>query len=891
MAIAKGVSLGPYEIVSHLGSGGMGEVWRARDRRIERDVAVKILPETFDARDERLQRFEQEARAAGGLSHPGLVTIFDVGTTDGSPYIVMELLQGQTLREVIESSGAGGLPVRKVVDYAIQIASALAVAHEKGIIHRDLKPENLFVTSDRRVKILDFGLAKLASDARDADGRKRTSIHLTAAGFAMGTPAYMSPEQVRADRMDQRTDIFSLGAVLYEMLTGKPPFERVSAVETMHSVLSSEPPPLQELVPTASPALAALVHHCLEKDPRERFRSAHDLAFQLRTLPEMLQTNGSGIGAPLKSRPSRIWMLVAPILLAVAAGGFAVRALRREPPAEWRAYKQLTFAEGLETEPAIAPDGKSFAYAFAPAGNRDIYVQRVDGRSAINLTADSPDDDSEPAFSPDGSQIAFRSDRDGGGIFVMGVTGESVRRLTDGGHHPSWSPDGTRIVFSTANISFGPHLHMVDGSLWIVDTRDGTKRLLLDHHAPGVETDALQPSWSPHGKRIAFWGVSRTGNGNRRHIWTMDPDAPQPVKTLIQVTSDNALHWNPVWSPDGRFLYYGSNRDGTLNLWRIAIDESSGKPERKAPEPLSLPASFSGSFSISQRGELAFSTLTRSYRLLALPFDAGSGRTGQPRVMFGGSEEILTFEPSPDGRAVAYTTGGGAQEDVFIANSDGTRLRRLTNDPARDRGVIWSADGQTLYFYSNRDGNNQIWRIQADGSGLTAVTNRTDLQRAGASSISIPQPSPDGRMLLAQTDRACVFVHLERPAGQRLERIPGNAVLSRWSPDGTRLVGFESDAGRQTIVYSTQTRRFERFAASGSNQYWLPDSRRVAIFEKQSVSVVDLATGSLKTSAFTLPPGVDISNVLPRLSRDGSTLYLRQTLEQSDVWLMYPGTE
>ena len=357
------------------------------------------------------------------------------------------------------------------------------------------------------------------------------------------------------------------------------------------------------------------------------------------------------------------------------------------------------------------------------------------------------------------------------------------------------------------------------------------------------------------------------------------------------MTSDHALHWNPVWSPDGRFLYYGSNRDGTLNLWRIAIDENTGTPESETPEPLSLPASFSGSFSISQRGELVFSTLTRSYRLLALPFDAANGRTGEPRVLFGGSEEILTFEPSPDGQAVAYTTGGGAQEDVFVAKTDGTRLRQLTNDPARDRGIIWSADGKTLYFYSDRDGSLQIWRIQTDGSGLTAVTNSADLKRVGASSISIPQPSPDGRMLLALTDRDCVFVHLERPAGQRLERVPGRAVLARWSPDGKRLVGFESDSGRKTVVYSPETRRFERFAASGSNPHWLPDGRHVAIFEEQSVSVVDLATGSLKKSTFTLPPGVDISSVLPRLSKDGSTLYLRQMLEQSDVWLMRPGTE
>src|ERR1051326_2724918 len=235
--IAKGASLGPYEIVAHLGSGGMGEVWRARDRRIGRDVAIKVLPEAFDPNDERVLRFEQEARAAGALNHPGLVTIFDVGSVDGTPYIVMELLEGETLRDALGDAVPVAMPVRKAIDYAIQIASALAVAHEKGIIHRDLKPENVFITSDGRVKILDFGLAKLAEDAREADGRHRTGRHLTSTGMVVGTPGYMSPEQVRAQPLDYRTDIFSLGSVLYEMLGGHRAFDRDTAVETMNAVL------------------------------------------------------------------------------------------------------------------------------------------------------------------------------------------------------------------------------------------------------------------------------------------------------------------------------------------------------------------------------------------------------------------------------------------------------------------------------------------------------------------------------------------------------------------------------------------------------------------------------------------------------------------------------
>src|SRR6266542_3927590 len=286
MTIARGDTLGPYEILAHIGAGGMGDVWRARDQRIGRDVAVKVLADSYAPGDERVRRFEQEARAAGAINHPGLVTIFDVGTMNGSPYIVMELLEGETLRDAIGDVIPTPLPLRKMIDYAIQISSALAVAHEKGIMHRDLKPDNLFITSDGHVKILDFGLAKLAEDASDVDARNRTARHLTSSGMVVGTPGYMSPEQVRARPLDYRTDIFSLGAVLYEMIGGKRAFDRDSAVETMHAILNEEPASLTSIAPNVPPALDAIVRHCLEKNPRERFQSARDLAFQLRLLPE-----------------------------------------------------------------------------------------------------------------------------------------------------------------------------------------------------------------------------------------------------------------------------------------------------------------------------------------------------------------------------------------------------------------------------------------------------------------------------------------------------------------------------------------------------------------------------------------------------------------------------
>ncbi|HVG23572.1 MAG TPA: protein kinase, partial [Thermoanaerobaculia bacterium] len=601
MSIARGASVGPYEILTPIGSGGMGEVWRARDRRIGRDVAVKILADSYGAGDEVVRRFEQEARAAGALNHPGLVTIFDVGTNAGAPYIVMELLDGETVRAAIDRAAPSPLPFRKAIDYACQIAEALAVAHEKGIIHRDLKPENLFITSDRRVKILDFGLAKLA-EAKDSDGKTRTGRHLTSAGIVVGTPGYMSPEQVRALPLDHRTDIFSLGTCIYEMLSGRSPFERDSAIETMHAVMSIEPEALPSVVPDIPPALDAIVRHCMEKDPRERFQSARDLAFQLRTLPDVRGslTDTRRVIAPKRRFAWRKALAAAAAAVMLGGAGYAVARFRgggaaAERPV--RTFQQLTFGDGVELFPTLAPDGKTFAYVSAQGGNRDIYVQRVDGRTAMNLTADSTDDDSEPAFSRDGSQIAFRSEREGGGIFVMGATGESVRRLTDFGHNPSWSPDGTRLVVSTVGMDLRPHVHSVNGELWLVDARSGAKRNLVGRVGNDASTgDALQPSWSPNGQRVAFWSV--TGEA-QRDLWTVAVDAANPTATLVRATSDKAVDWNPVWSPDGKHLYFGSDRDGTLNLWRIAIDEESGEVSGD-PEPLALPAASSGNYAFAQ---------------------------------------------------------------------------------------------------------------------------------------------------------------------------------------------------------------------------------------------------------------------------------------------------
>jgi Tol biopolymer transport system component len=881
MRVTKGTLLGPYEVVAHIGAGGMGEVWRARDKRIGRDVAIKVLPE-FAPGDERVRRFEQEARAAGALNHPGLVTIFDVGTVDGSPYIVMEMLEGQTLREALGDDAAPApLPLKKAIDYASQTAAALAVAHEKGIIHRDLKPENIFITADARVKILDFGLAKLTADTDDKD---KTGRHLTSSGMVVGTPGYMSPEQVRAKPLDHRTDIFALGSVMYEMLCGHRAFDRDSAVETMTAIINEEPAPLSSYGVTIPPALESIVQHCVEKSPRERFQSARDLAFQLRLLPEFQNSIAGHADVLPQEAPRRRGLYraatIALAVLALAGAGFEIYRTRGGDVAAAPngTFKQLTFGDGLAMYPTLSADGKDVAYVSSQSGNKDIYVQRVDGREATNITADSPADDSEPAFSPDGSQIAFRSERDGGGIFIIGVTGESPHRLSDFGHDPAWSPDGKHIVVSTQTVGLRPQVHPQDGELWVIDVPAGTRRPLL-RVGDKRESDAVQPSWSPNGKRIAFWGLST--NLGQRDIWTIDPHAPQPERTVVRVTSDPALHWNPVWSPDGKYLYFGSDRNGTLNLWRMPMDETTGQAAGPA-QALTLPAPVSGNFALSQKGSLAYVTVTRSFRLLAMPFDAKSGAVGAPRQVFGGSQEFLDFDPSPDQRFVAFTSAGG-QEDIFVIDMKSKRLRQMTNDAARDRGVIWSADGTTLYSFSNRAGSYDIWSIRADGSGFGRVTDDAALRRIGALGIFTPSPAPDGHTMAASTKRGSVLIHLDRPMAQRIELIGFGGGALRWSPDGRKLASIVKHG---IGIYDLQTRRSETVLDRGTLPQWLPDSRHIVFYDNSGPGVLDLDTRRVTATPVELPGVAWGDMTVPRwMSSDGSTLYVRQTLEQGDVWL------
>jgi serine/threonine protein kinase len=368
MTLTAGTKLGPYEIQSPLGAGGMGEVYRARDTRLDRIVAVKVLPASLSADADRLRRFEREARSVAALNHPNILAVHDIGTHDGAPYMVCELLEGETLRERLQG---GVLSSRKAIEYAVQIAQGLAAAFDKGIIHRDLKPENIFLTKDGRVKILDFGLAKVARGGSEVGAiQTLTSVDvaLTEAGQVLGTAGYMSPEQVRGIEVDHRSDIFVFGSILFEMLSGKRAFKRDTSAETMTAILKEDPPELTEMNRSISPALDRIVRHCLEKNPDQRFQSARDLAFDLEAVSPSSKTSVGMVARPSAVQQVRRFQWVIVLALVALAAGLGYFFGHRTKPSSELTYHQLTFRKGTVLSARYAPDNRTVIYSAAWGG-------------------------------------------------------------------------------------------------------------------------------------------------------------------------------------------------------------------------------------------------------------------------------------------------------------------------------------------------------------------------------------------------------------------------------------------------------------------------------------------------------------------------------------------
>ncbi len=864
-----GRRIGPYRVLELLGSGGMGVVYKAEDTRLSRVVALKFLPPELTRDPDAKARFMQEARAASSLDHPNLCTILELGETpDGRLYLAMPCYDGETLRRKLER---GPLPVAEAADLAEQVARGLAKAHRNGIVHRDVKPANLIVTGDGGdgvVKILDFGLAKLAGSAA-----------LSRAGSSMGTPAYMSPEQARGDEVDPRTDLWSLGVVLYEMLAGRRPFQGGSEPATIHAILHERPRPLREARPETPPELARIVDRLLARDPADRYATAEEAFSELRAFRGAALTGTMLIppAAPRRRSPWG-WAPSALAALALILGGVGIWTLVRGRDAVpvQASFTRLTDQEGRESFPSLSPDGTFFVYVKVTApGNLDLYLQRTGGGNPINLTADSPVDDTQPAFSPDGRQIAFRSEREGGGVFVMGATGESVRRVTDFGFNPAWSPDGWKLVVATEGVG-DPGVRHDTSHLWRVNLATREKRQL-------PTGDAVQPSWSPRGTRIAFWGLP--AGSAQRTVWTVDADGGHPVA----VTDDDYLNWNPVWSPDGRFLYFASDRSGIMSLWRVRIDERSGRAEGE-PQTVTTSSQESSLLSLSRDGRrMVFAVSDSRTHLERIDLDPATGQvTGAAVPLLKSALGIRSCRVSPDGRWIAFHSTV-PQEDLFVVRADGTGLRQLTNDRDNDRHPHWSPDGSRLLFYSNRSGRYEAWTVRPGGGDLRQETN------IEGGSVVYPIWAPDGRrMAFARSRQGTVTVDLAKPLPARVPvpvPLQGGRTWtfgpSSWSADGRRIAGdlIEGQAPGPVGIglYSFDSRTYEKLTPSGTTPVWLNDGRTLVYLDEDEVWAVDTLT---KKRWELLASGPDSGFFSASPGPDGRELYVVRVLHEGDVVML-----
>jgi len=868
----------------------MGEVYRATDTKLGRDVAIKVLPESLASDPERLARFEREARLLASLNHPNIAAIYGLEEAGAANALVMELVEGPTLGERLE---LGPVPLEEALDIARQVAEALEEAHEKGIVHRDLKPQNVKLTPGGKVKVLDFGLAKALSPVAGASGSINDVAHsptltqnATAMGTILGTAAYMSPEQAKGKAVDKRADVWAFGVLLFEMLSGKRLFHTESIAETLAAVLRADLD-WNDLPPGLPASLRNLLRRCLERDPRRRLHDIADARIVLEELAEGRETPTSETVAPVAVMPSTRLGWATPFLIGAVATLVAVAAwsfLRTAPPDAGAAvtappriaFRQLTFTAGGEHGPTMAPDGESFAFVKIVDGQSDIFFQRVGGRNAINLTEGCRKDDTGPAFSPDGRTIAYRSECGGGGIFVMGATGESARKVTDSGYNPAWSPDGSELAVADEQLQL-PFGRGTTSQLWAVSLETGARRLLSEH-------DAVDPDWSPDGKRVAFWGLS--AGTSQRDIWTVAADGSQSsAAAAVPVMQDAAVDWSPLWSHDGRAILFASTRGGTTNIWKIPVDPASGRATGEA-EPLTAPSSWAGYLSSSHDGRRV-TFVDRNVRdaLHVAPLDPVRGElAGASRAVPIGTIEVYErVDLAPDGETVLFDSAGMPQH-LFLARPDGT-LVQLTDGPHRDRQGSFSPDGRWIAFQTDR-WESELALIRPDGSGMRAIDT-------GGKTAWYPAWSPDGERLVA-TDFEGAFLFRLSESGEvvsSIERIdaPGDGLAfwgSAWSPDGQQIVGELTLANSAVgaAIWDLKSRTYRRLPVEGRvwRPRFLPDGKRLVWGRSSAIEIHDLQSGRTRP-LLSVAPGWRVA--WSTLSTDGRLLTWHEQADESDIWL------
>jgi Tol biopolymer transport system component len=867
-----GRTVAHYKICALLGEGGMGRVFRATDLELDREVALKCLSPGLVADPDCRRRFLHEARAASKVSHPNIVQVFEAFEADGYPWLALQYVSGRDLG--LQLAERGRLPAATVLRYGEDLASALKVAHAHGILHRDIKPGNILIDQEDRALIGDFGLARILSPSGENAASKPASTTITPAGAIIGTPRYMSPEQALGRPVDQRSDIFSLGVVLYEMCTGAPAFTASSLGSLSDAIVHREPKPISQFTYEVPDDLERIIRKSMAKLPEERYQNGGELLVDIRAVRRKHEFRAYAEAHPDAPGPSAkrpagrlLWVLPFVAILAL----LIVRAIldAGEHPIPIAAPVRVTSADGWEGQPAISPDGGRIAYASDVGGNLDIYVIDAHGGTPLRLT-DDPGIDSHPAWFPSGGSLVFASDRGGRpSIWKMGQFGGGATLLVQDAEQPAVSPDGDWIAFSRAAPG-------ADSRIGVASVTDPGRITMLTDDQGGLWAHEY-PTWSPDGRKICYatrhglWEVPSSGGSARRIATDTDPDQ------------------DPVWSPSGRHIYFTSHREGTTALWRVGA--KGGAPER-----VTLGDSRQCQPSLSTDGRrLAYATQTLTRNLVLydqmtsqetivrdladadqpafspdgqfLVFVSSRGGkkldlwlqpmgeglpTGSPRQLTSGPGDANYPAFSPDGRWIAYYQVIGQDRDLWVIPTRGGQPIRFTEDPSSDMQPVWSPDGGRIAFVSERGGGSRVW----------------------VAPVSQGRPAGSARML---------------------EDEPVIALAPAWSPDGRRIAFVGSDSsGNEAWIVPVDGRSRARRLTAGANVTsvrWDPVCGDLIVCGtwgggRFGFRRLQAGEGEPAASGPPIDAGPESSLPLFDVSPDGRNLVFAREEVSGDIWLL-----
>jgi len=833
----------------------MGEVYRARDPRLNRDVAIKVLPQFASTDPDRLHRFEHEAQAAAALNHPNILSVYQMGTYEGTPYLVTELLEGMSLSETLRH---GPLPLRKAIDYAIQLAHGLAAAHNRGVIHRDLKPENIFLTKDGHIKILDFGLAKIVLPKEPSAALAPTA---TRVGIAMGTVGYMSPEQVRGFPTDHRTDLFAFGAILYEMVMGKRTFQKATDADTVSAILNEEPPSISQFAPDTPPALERVVHRCLEKNPELRFHSASDLAFALEALSDASSRSGAHPNRNAASKRSKPLWIGAALFVIGSVVAFGHLLLQPAAPPKIGDYTQLTHDGGPKA--LLGTDGARIYLglgvgAAANSSSHDVAQMSAVGGEPQNLSI-LPSPTMIPlALSSEGSEF-LAVDGQGappkGPLWSIPILGNSPRKLGEIiAETAALAPDGKTLAYTNL------------GDLFLAKSDGTDPRKLLS-----VKGDIQNITWSPDSSRLRFDASETVGTVGQQVEWDVSADGAG-LHRLFEGWHSPPDECCGRWTPDGKFFVFQS----LGQIWVL--------PERTFLHPHSQPIAVTSSPMTlssalpSKDGKRLF-LVGRTYRGELMRYDTGSVRFAP--FLGGISAEFVDF--SKDGQWVTYVSY--REGALWRSRVDGSERLQLTYPPIYPLLPRWSPDGKTILFFEfarDADKPARMYEISPSGGSPRLVLPDDQSQQLD------PNWSPDGSKIVFanESNDPSSAIHVADRATHQVTTLPGSQGLysPRWSPDDRYISAFSSDS-KTLVLFDVQARKWTELAAGSFGWLnWSHDSKYIYVMDSRGTSAVV----RIRIADKKVEPVADLKNLLTT-GRFGTALAL--TPDDQPLLLHDTGTQ